>query len=64
MTDTALLAFAAGRLVPPALTEASYRQIRLGYLTSENVVESVLRHQVQAVLFATGRLALLPSLEQ
>jgi hypothetical protein len=64
VTDNALLAFTAGRLVPPALTEASYRHIRLGYLTSEDLVESVLCYKTEAVLFATGRLDLLPSFER
>ena len=63
VTDNALLAFTAGRLVPPALTEASYRHIRLGYLTSQHLVESVLCYKTPAVLFATGRLDLLPPFE-
>ncbi len=64
VTDDPLLAFVTGRLVPPALTEASYKQIRLGRLTTGDLVESVLRYRAQAVLFATGRLALLPSFER
>ncbi len=63
VTDDPLLAFSADRLVPPALTEASYRQIALGYLTSDDLVVSVLNYRAQAVLFATGRLALLPAFE-
>jgi 4-amino-4-deoxy-L-arabinose transferase-like glycosyltransferase len=63
VTDDPLLAFAAGRLVPPALTGASYKRIRSGYLTVEDLVVSVLRYRAQAVLFATGRLAQLPAFE-
>jgi hypothetical protein len=63
LTDDPLLAFTAGRLVPPALTEASYKQIRLGYVTTEDLVESTLNYRAQVVLFATGRLALLPAYE-
>jgi len=59
VTDDPLLAFTAGRLVPPALTGASYKKIRLGYLTAEDLVENTLHYRAQAVLFATGRLALL-----
>jgi hypothetical protein len=64
VTDDPLLAFAADRLVPPTLTEASYRQIHLGYLTSGDLVASSIRHESPVVLFATGRLEELPSFER
>ncbi len=63
VTDDPLLAFTAGRLVLPTLTEASYKQIRLGHLATEDVVRDILHRKPQAALFATGRLALLPGLE-
>ncbi len=54
-TDDPFLAFAAGRLVPPPLTEATFRQIRMGYITKEDLIASVLRFRPPVVLFATGR---------
>jgi len=64
VTDDPLLAFAAGRLVPPTLTEASYRQIYLGYLTSGDLVASTLRYKAPIALFATGRLEEVPNFER
>ncbi len=64
VTDDPFLAFVAGRLVPPTLTEASYRHIYLGYLTAGDLVASTLRSQAPIVLFATGRLDELPSFER
>jgi hypothetical protein len=63
VTDDPLSAFAAGRLVAPTLTEASYRHIHLGYLTAADLVESTLRYRAPIVLFATGRLDELPTYE-
>ena len=63
LSDDPLLAFQAGRLILPALTEASFKQIRLGNLTTADLVDGVLRLRPQAALFSTGRLALLPRLE-
>jgi hypothetical protein len=62
-TDDPLLAFAAGRLVPPPLTEASHKQINSGFLTTGKAVESILRYRTPVVLFATGRLERLPAFE-
>lgn len=62
-TDDPLLAFTAGRLVPPSLTEASHKQINSGSLHTGEAVESVLRYQTPVVLFATGRLERLPGFE-
>ena len=64
VTDDPLLAFAAERLVPPTLTEASYRHIYLGYLTSGDLVASTLRHKAPIALFATGRLEKVPNFER
>jgi hypothetical protein len=63
VTDDPLSAFAAGRLVVPTLTEASYRHIHLGYLTAGDLVESTLRYKAPVVLFGTGRLDELPEFE-
>ncbi len=64
VTDDPLLAFVAGRMVPPLLTEATFRQILLGNLTTEDVVRCMLCRRTQAVLFATGRLMRLQNLER
>jgi hypothetical protein len=64
VTDDPLLAFVAGRMVPPLLTEATFRQILLGNLTTEDVVRCMLCTRTQSVLFATGRLARLQNLER
>jgi len=63
-TDDPLLAFAAGRLVPPQMTGASHKRIHSGYLTAGGLVASVLRYRAQVVLFATGRLEQLPAFER
>jgi hypothetical protein len=63
-TDDALLAFAAGRLVPPPFTEASKKQIELGNFTTEDAVEGMLRYGTQAALFGTGRLTRLPGFQK
>jgi hypothetical protein len=64
VTDDPLLAFVAGRMVPPLLTEATFRQILLGNVTTEDVVRCMLCRRTQAVLFATGRLMRLQNLER
>jgi len=64
MTDDPFLAFAEGYLVPPALTEASYKQFRTGRLTVEDLIVSALRYKAQAVLIASGRFDLVPAFER
>ena len=56
-TDDPLLAFVAGRMVPPLFTEATFRQIRVGAITGSSLIGSTLRYRPPVVLFATGRLA-------
>lgn len=63
-TDDPLLAFAANRLVPPALTEATLKMIDTGFFTLDDALESTLAYEAHSVLFATGRLALLPGFEE
>jgi hypothetical protein len=62
-TDDPIVAFAAGRLVPPSLTELSTKQIKVGNLTTDDAKGSVLWHGARAALFSTGRLERLPGLE-
>jgi 4-amino-4-deoxy-L-arabinose transferase-like glycosyltransferase len=62
-TDDPFLAFAAGRLVPPSLTELSTKQIKVGNLMANDVEGAILWYRAQAVLFSTNRLERLPGLE-
>ncbi len=62
-TDDPFLAFAAGRLVPPSLTELSTKQIKVGNLMANDVKGTVLWYEAQVVLFSTNRLERLPGLE-
>jgi hypothetical protein len=62
-TDDPFLAFAAGRLVPPSLTELSTKQIKVGNLMTNDVKGTILWYRPQAVLFSTNRLERLPGLE-
>jgi 4-amino-4-deoxy-L-arabinose transferase-like glycosyltransferase len=62
-TDDPYLTFAAGKRVVPSMTEASRKWIRLGRVTTDDVIDGILRYRAQAVLFGTGRLEELPGLE-
>jgi hypothetical protein len=62
-TDDPFLAFAAGRLVPPSLTELSTKQIKVGNLAANDVKGATLWYRAQAVLFSTNRLERLSGLE-
>jgi hypothetical protein len=63
-TDDPLLAFAADRFVPPALTEATLKMINTGFFTLGDALESTLDYQAEIVLLATGRLERLPGFEK
>jgi hypothetical protein len=63
-TDDPLLAFAADRFVPPALTEATLKMINTGFFTLGDAIESTLDYQAETVLFATGRLERLSGFEE
>lgn len=62
-TDDPMLAFAAGQLVPPPLTELSTKQIKVGNMKTDDARGSLLWYGVRAALFSTGRLERLPGLE-
>ena len=63
ITDDPLLAFSAGRLVPPPLTALSHKRINSGDLTAGDMVEHVSRYEARVVLLASGRLERLPLFE-
>jgi 4-amino-4-deoxy-L-arabinose transferase-like glycosyltransferase len=60
LTDAQGIAFAAGRDVPPQLSDTSLVRIASGYLTAGEVVRAAEQSNVQLFLLWTGRLALLP----
>lgn len=64
ISDDPFLAFAAGYLVPPSLTDTSFKRIKVGYLRVEDIVGEILEHESQLIVFGTGRFAAIPSLEQ
>lgn len=57
VTDDQFLAFAAGRLVPPSLTDTSFKRIETGFLRTADVVGALVEHDVNEVLLGTGRLS-------
>lgn len=64
ISDDPFLAFTAGYLVPPSLTDTSFKRIKVGFLRVEDIVGEILEHEVQLIVFGTGRFAAIPSLEQ
>jgi 4-amino-4-deoxy-L-arabinose transferase-like glycosyltransferase len=60
LTDAQGIAFAAGRDVPPQLTDTSFVRIASGYLTTAEVIRAAEQSDVQLFLSWSGRLALLP----
>lgn len=54
VSDDPFLAFAAGRLVPPALADTSFKRIATAYLRLDEVVAAVGDRRA-VVVFATGR---------
>jgi hypothetical protein len=59
ITDSQMLAFVAGRDVPPDLVDTSDMRIRSGYLDSNDVIRSAEEYRVKVIAFCTGRLILL-----
>ncbi len=62
--DDPLLIFATGRLVPPAMVEATFRQIRMGYYDTADLISDILQFRTPIALYATGRLSMLSSAKQ
>jgi len=60
VTDDQFLAFAVGRLVPPSLTDTSFKRIETGFLRTADVVGALVEHNANEVLLGTGRLSSLP----
>ncbi|HUN59332.1 MAG TPA: hypothetical protein VMU41_14565 [Candidatus Binataceae bacterium] len=60
LTDAQGIAFAAGRDMPPQLSDTSFVRIASGYLTAAQVIAAAEQSDVQLFLLWSGRLALLP----
>lgn len=57
VTDHAYLAYAAGRLTPPGLVEASATRVRAGSLTDAMAIEQTRRYDARAVLLWADKLS-------
>lgn len=57
VTDHAYLAYAAARLTPPALVEASATRVRAGSLTDATAIEQTGRYEARAVLLWADKLS-------
>ncbi|NLE45049.1 MAG: hypothetical protein GX620_10040 [Chloroflexi bacterium] len=64
VSDDPFLAFATGRWVVPALTEASFKSIRAGLVTSGDLVGDILTYQPALVVLGDGRLGELDGFEE
>ncbi|MGH8337430.1 MAG: hypothetical protein ACRETL_11555, partial [Gammaproteobacteria bacterium] len=64
LTDAQGIAFAAGRDVPPQLSDTSVVRITSGYLTTAQVITAAEQSDVQLFLSWSGRLALLPGVAE
>jgi 4-amino-4-deoxy-L-arabinose transferase-like glycosyltransferase len=60
ITDGQFLVALTDRNTPPSLVDTSFGRIQSGYLTTHQLIEAASDPRVQAVLFATRRLASLP----
>ena len=64
VSDDPFLVFSAGRLVPPALADTSYRRADVGYLAADEVIAAILEHQARLVVTDSERLNYLPGLAE
>jgi 4-amino-4-deoxy-L-arabinose transferase-like glycosyltransferase len=55
ITDGEIIAFQAGRNIPPTLGGTSHKRIDLGYLTSEQLIAITQEYNVPVVMFWSGR---------
>jgi hypothetical protein len=60
LSDDQYLAALANRDVPPELVDTSVVRISNGYLTTAELENSINRHGINVILFASGRFHLLP----
>jgi hypothetical protein len=60
VTDDPAVAFWADRMIPPPLTDVSFRKIAVGLMTDEQLITLTEEYQPQAVVALSGRLARVP----
>jgi hypothetical protein len=63
VVDNQLVAFLAGRSVPPQLVDTSAKRISTGYLTSADVIDAILSYTPSHLIFAYERFEQLDPLE-
>jgi hypothetical protein len=60
VTDDPAVAFWADRMIPPPLTDVSFRKIAVGLMTDEQLITLTEEYQPQAIVALSGRLARVP----
>jgi hypothetical protein len=60
VTDDPSVTFWAGRMIPPPLTDVSFRKIAVGLMTDEQLITLTEKYQPQAIVALSGRLAGVP----
>ncbi|MCZ7573701.1 MAG: glycosyltransferase family 39 protein [Ardenticatenaceae bacterium] len=60
VSDDPMIAFRAGRRLPPDLTDTSFTKIASGFLTVDELVAATQREQPAAIVFWSDRFASLP----
>jgi hypothetical protein len=60
VTDDPSVTFWAGRIIPPPLTDVSFRKIAVGLVTEEQLIIWTEKYQPQAIVALSGRLARAP----
>jgi len=60
VTDDPSVTFWAGRMIPPPLTDVSFRKIAVGLMTEEQLIVWTEKYQPQAIVALSGRLARAP----
>lgn len=60
VTDDPAVTFRADRVIPPPLTDVSFRKIAVGLMTDEQLIALTEEYQPQAIVALSGRLAQVP----
>ncbi|HYN88266.1 MAG TPA: glycosyltransferase family 39 protein, partial [Ardenticatenaceae bacterium] len=61
ISDDAMVVFRARRRLPPNLTDTSFKRIRSGFLTADELIATAERERPAAIIFWSNRLARLPA---
>lgn len=60
VTDDPAVAFWADRMIPPPLTDVSFRRVAVGLMTDDQLITLTEQYQPQAIVALSGRLARVP----